>query len=401
MKALKADYIYTPEGIVENGYLLLEDGYISGVSDETPPCDIIDFPGCAAIPGMIDLHIHGIAGHDTMDGSVLSLQEMSNSLVKYGVTGFLPTTLTHDLESIQKAVGAVSTAIGQTTGAEILGSYVEGPYITPDHKGAHPVDYMRELSIEEMEGLINASDNTIKVLTIAPEKEHAMEVIDYLMGKGIHVSMGHTNADYETTNLAVSHGARIAVHTFNGMRGFKHRDPGCVGAVLTNDDCFCECIADLHHLHPGAIKLLYKTKGSDKILLISDSMAAADLPDGHYTLGILDVKVKDRIARTVETNSLAGSTTNLLDCLKNMKEVLKLPLEGILPMVSLNQAKLLKIDHEVGSLEIGKKANIVLIDDKWDVRATFVGGEMVWGGGRGTVSQPENSSPKKGFIGPS
>jgi N-acetylglucosamine-6-phosphate deacetylase len=387
MKAVKAGRIYTPEGIVENGYLLLEDGRISGITRKTPPSDIIEFPGCSAIPGMIDLHIHGIAGHDTMDGSVHSLQKMSNSLVKYGVTGFLPTTLTHDLESIRKAVEAVSTAIGQTTGAEILGSYVEGPYIAPEHKGAHPVEYMRELSIEEMEGLIKASDNTIKVLTIAPEKEHAMEIIDYLTGMGIHVSMGHTNADYETTNLAVSQGARIAVHTFNGMRGFKHRDPGCVGAVLTNDDCLCECIADLHHLHPGAIKLLHKTKGSDKILLISDSMAAADLPDGHYNLGTMDVKVKDRIARTVDTNSLAGSTTNLLDCFKNMKEVLKLPLEKILPMVSLNQAKLLNIDHEVGSLEIGKKANITLIDEKWDVRATFVGGEMVWDGRTGTVSR--------------
>ncbi|WP_282138241.1 N-acetylglucosamine-6-phosphate deacetylase [Rossellomorea aquimaris] len=390
MKAVKAGRIYTPEGIVENGYLLLEDGRISGVTKKTPPCDIIEFPGCSAIPGMIDLHIHGIAGHDTMDGSVHSLQEMSNSLVKYGVTGFLPTTLTHDLESIRKAVGAVSTAIGQTTGAEILGSYVEGPYITPEHKGAHPVEYMRELSIEEIKGLIDASDNTIKVLTIAPEKEHAMEVIDHLTGMGIHVSMGHTNADYETTNLAVSQGARIAVHTFNGMRGFKHRDPGCVGAVLTNDDCLCECIADLHHLHPGAIKLLHKTKGSDNILLISDSMAAADLPDGHYTLGTMKVKVEDRVARTVDTNSLAGSTTNLLECLKNMKEVLKLPLEEILPMVGLNQAKLLQIDHKVGSLEIGKMANIALIDEKWDVRATFVGGELVWDGRTGAVSQPEN-----------
>ncbi|WP_404444295.1 N-acetylglucosamine-6-phosphate deacetylase [Sutcliffiella horikoshii] len=378
MKAVKADHIYTPEGIVEKGYLLLEDGYISGITKKTPPCDIFEFSGCSAIPGMIDLHIHGIAGHDTMDGSVLSLQEMSNSLVKYGVTGFLPTTLTHDLESIRNAVEKVSRAIGQTTGAEILGSYVEGPYITPEHKGAHPVEYMRELSIKELEGLINASNNTIKVITIAPEKKHAMEVIDYLTGMGIHVSMGHTNADYETTNLAVSLGAKIAVHTFNGMREFKHRDPGCVGAFLTNDDCHCECIADLHHVHPGAIKLLYKTKGNNKILLISDSMVATDLPDGHYALGRMEVKVIDRIARTMDTNSLAGSTTNLLDCIKNIKVVLKLQLEEILPMVSLNQARLLNIDHEVGSLEIGKKANIALIDGNWGVRATLVGGEMVW-----------------------
>jgi N-acetylglucosamine-6-phosphate deacetylase len=384
MKAIKANHIYTPEGIMENGYLLIENGRISGVTKETPTCDIIEFPECFAIPGMIDLHIHGIGGRDTMDGNISSLQEMSKSLVKYGVTGFLPTTLTHNLQSIHKAVGAVSRAIGQTTGAEILGSYVEGPYLTPEHKGAHPVEYMRELSIEEVEGLIDASHNTIKVLTIAPEKEHAMEIIQYLTDKGIQVSIGHTNADYETTNLAVLKGAKVAVHTFNGMRGFKHRDPGCVGAVLTNDECLCECIADLHHVHPGAIKLLHKTKGSDKILLISDSMAAADLPDGDYTLGTMDVKVKDRIARTIETGSLAGSTTNLLDCLKNMKEVLGLPLEEVWPMVSLNQAKLLDIDHEVGSLEIGKKANIAFIDQNWNVQATFVGGEVVWDRGTGT-----------------
>jgi N-acetylglucosamine-6-phosphate deacetylase len=303
---------------------------------------------------------------------------MSISLAKHGVTGFLPTTLTHNFEKIKHAVKTVNEVMGKTEGAEIIGSYVEGPYLTPEQKGAHPIGFMRELSIGELDELIDASNNTIKVITIAPEKEYAIEAIGYLSRKGIHVSIGHTNADYDTTNRAIQHGAKIAVHTYNGMRGFNHRDPGCVGAVLTNDQCQCECIADLHHVHPGAIKLLYKAKGKDQIILISDSMAAADLPDGDYTLGTLSVKVENKIARTVETGSLAGSTTNLMECLKNVKGVLGTPLEGILPMVSLNQAKLLGIDHEAGSLEIGKKGNIVLIDDRLNVKAKFINGEMIY-----------------------
>ena len=378
MIAIKAKEVYTQQQVIDTGYILIKDERIIDITTQKPSCEILDFSGYAAIPGLIDLHIHGFAGYDTMDGKINSLQEMSKSLVRYGVTGFLPTTLTHDFEKIKNAVKIVNEAIGQTSGAEIIGSYVEGPYITPEYRGAHPIKFMRELSLNELNELIEVSNNTIKVMTIAPEKKQAMEAIQFLTEKGIHVSIGHTNADYDITNLAIEHGARIAVHTYNGMRGFNHRDPGCVGAVLTNDQCYCECIADLQHVHPGAIKLLYKSKDNDRMLLISDSMAAADLPDGQYSLGTLAVKVENKIARTVETGSLAGSTTNLMECLKNIKDVLDIPLERTLPMVSLNQAKLLKIDHEVGSLESGKKANIVLIDEELNVKVTFVKGKIVY-----------------------
>ena len=378
VKAIKAEKIYTQEQVIDTGYLMILNGKIIEITTEKPSCEILDFSNCLAIPGMIDIHIHGISGNDTMDGSIDSLQEMSMSLARHGVTGFLPTTLTHDFEQIKNAVKVVGEAMGQTKGAEIIGSYVEGPYITTEHRGAHPIKFIRELSFDELKELIDVSNNTIKVITIAPEKEFASDSIQFLTEKGIHVSIGHTNADYDTTNNAIENGARVAVHTYNGMRGFNHRDPGCVGAVLTNDQCYCECIADLHHVHPGAIKLLYKAKGNDHVILISDSMAAADLPDGQYNLGTLAVEVKNKIARTVETGSLAGSTTNLLECLKNVKEILGTPLENILPMVSLNQAKLLKIDHEVGSLEPGKKANIILLDQELSVQATFINGELVY-----------------------
>ncbi|PGS54439.1 N-acetylglucosamine-6-phosphate deacetylase [Bacillus sp. AFS041924] len=378
MKAIKIEKVYTPDKVIEAGYILIEYGKINEITTNRPSCEILDFSSLVAIPGMIDLHVHGLAGNDTMDGKIHSLQEMSMSLARHGVTGFLPTTLTHDFEKIKKAVTIVSESIGKTRGAEIIGSYVEGPYITTEHRGAHPIKYIRELNMDELIELIKVSNHTIKVITIAPEKELAEEAIKLLTGKGIHVSMGHTNADYDTTNNAIEHGARISVHTFNGMRGFNHRDPGCLGAVLTNDQCYCECIADLQHVHPGAIKLLYRTKGNDRMILISDSMAAADLPDGSYTLGALEVKVENKIARTVETGSLAGSTTNLMECLKNIKEVLDIPLEKIVPMVSLNQARLLNIDNEVGSIECGKKANIVLIDREFNVHATIVNGEFVY-----------------------
>ncbi|WP_088072016.1 N-acetylglucosamine-6-phosphate deacetylase [Gottfriedia luciferensis] len=378
MKAIKVKKVYTPEQVIDIGYIVIENGKINNVTTKKPSCEILDFSGYRAIPGMIDIHIHGISGYDTMDASIHSLKEMSTALARHGVTGFLPTTLTHDFDRIKMAIKIVSEAMGQTSGAEIIGSYVEGPYITPEHRGAHPVKYMRDLSVDELNELIKVSNSTIKVMTIAPEKENAADAIQFLTEKGIHVSIGHTNADYEQTNNAIENGAKISVHTFNGMRGFNHRDPGCLGAVLTNDECFCECIADLQHVHPGGIKLLYQAKGKNRIILISDSMAAADLPDGDYTLGTLTVKVENKVARTIETGSLAGSTTNLLECLKNTIEVLGIPLEDVLPMVALNQAKLLKIDHEVGSIESEKKANIVLVDENLNIQATFINGEIVY-----------------------
>ena len=378
MKAIYAKRIYTRADVVHSGYLLYEDGLITGITSEKPDCEVEDYSSYSIIPGLIDTHIHGIAGNDTMDATAEALQGISLSLAKHGVTSFLPTTLTHDFEKVKDAVRIVSTQIGKTAGAEIIGSYVEGPYLTPEHRGAHPVNYMREVTIADFEELIEASNETIKVITIAPEKKDALKGISFLRQKGILVSMGHTNADYETANLAMKAGANIAVHTFNGMRAFNHREPGCLGAFLTNEENYCELIADLEHVHPAAINLLYKAKGLEKILLISDSMAAADLPDGDYELGSLPVKVVNGTARTLETGSLAGSTANMMDCLRNMHNVLNLPLEAILPMTSRNQAELFGIDNETGSLEAGKKLNAAIINDEFEVQATFVNGLAVY-----------------------
>jgi N-acetylglucosamine-6-phosphate deacetylase len=378
MEAIFADTIYIPNRRIYSRYVVYENGLIKDITDEKPDCQIHDFSGFAVIPGLIDIHIHGISGKDTMDATPEALQEISLSLAKHGVTSFLPTTLTDDFEKVKAAVREIGRQIGKTAGAEIIGSYVEGPYITPEHRGAHPLKFMREITMEELDELIKASQNTIKILTLAPEKAMALEVIPYLKDKGILISMGHTNADYETANLAIEKGASISVHTFNGMRGFSHRDPGCLGAFLTDDETFCELIADLEHVHPAGIHLLYKAKGADKILLISDSMAAADLTDGEYKLGSLSVTVKGGIARTLETGSLAGSTTNLMRCLKNTQEVLGLPLECILPMATINQANLLGIGEETGTIEIGKKLNAAVIDDAFNVKATFVNGKVVF-----------------------
>lgn len=378
MEAICADKIYRPNSRIHSGFVIYKNGFITDITEEEPDCQIHDFSGFSVIPGLIDIHIHGISGNDTMDAAPEALQEISISLARHGVTSFLPTTLTHDFEKIKAAVSEIGRQIGKTAGAEILGSYVEGPYLASEHRGAHPVNYMREISMEEIDELIKASQNTIKILALAPEKEMALKVIPYLKSLGILVSLGHTNADYETANLAIDSGASISVHTFNGMRGFTHRDPGCLGAFLTNEHIFCELIADLEHVHPAGIQLLHKAKGADEILLISDSMAAADLPDGKYKLGSLTVRVKDGIARTMETGSLAGSTANLMSCLRNTKEVLGLPLESILPMATINQAKLLGVDHEIGTIEIGKKLNAAVIDDAFNVIATFVNGKVAF-----------------------
>ncbi|WP_123052910.1 N-acetylglucosamine-6-phosphate deacetylase [Clostridium sp. JN-1] len=376
---IKAKKIYCEDRILENAVIVVKDGIIEDIIEgeyDGKLTNILDLREYNIIPGLIDLHIHGANGFDTMDANFKSLNEISKYLAGKGITSFLPTTVTDNIEKIKNAVINIHNSIGRVEGAEILGSYVEGPYITKEHKGSHPEDLIRDVDIAEIEELIQASQNTIKVMTIAPEKKNAKEGIKYLRKKGIQVSMGHTSATYDEAIEAIKYGANVAVHTFNGMRGFKHREPGILGAVLTEDEVFCEVICDLVHVHPAAIDLLLRCKKTGKVVLMSDSMRAAGLEDGKYMLGALKVIVKDHIAR-VESGSLAGSTTNILNCVKNMVEKVGVNSVEAVNMASLNPSKLLGVDDVIGSLRKGKKANFAVINDNFEVFKTIINGQVV------------------------
>ncbi|SCY44194.1 N-acetylglucosamine-6-phosphate deacetylase [Alkaliphilus peptidifermentans] len=377
---LKASQIYTEDKIMDNCHLLIDDDIIFSI-DVQHHCDdstLIDVSKYKIIPGLIDLHIHGCYGYDSMDSSVDALKIISNELVKYGVTSFLPTTVTSQWEKIKATVHNIRLAMDMDlSGALILGGYIEGPFISKEQKGAHPEGSIMKINLNIIEEIVRENPDTIKILTLAPELTEVPELIRYLKTNNINISLGHTNATFDETIKAIDLGADLAVHTFNGMRALHHREPGVVGAVLINDSIFSELIADNIHVHPAVMKILVKVKGSDKVILVSDSMRATGLPDGIYSLGDMQVTVKNSIAKT-SNGSLAGSTLKLIDGVKNMIKTVGIdPLQAV-HMASLNPAKYLKLDKSLGSIAPGKKANLTIIDDDFKVIATIINGKIVY-----------------------
>lgn len=377
--------VYTSQKILKDATIKIDNQVLTKVSDQThknqthtnKDHQVIDLSGYKVLPGLFDLHIHGVNGHDTLDGSFHALNEMSIYLAKYGVTSFLAATVTADKTKIHNAVENVADSMDKgLDGATLWGSYVEGPYITPEYKGAHPDNFIRELDMNEIERIIKRSRETVKVLALAPEKKNASKVISYLKSKGIKIALGHSNATYAEATKAIENGADIAVHTFNGMRGLHHREPGLVGAVLNNDNIKAEIIADGVHVDIPVMQILKRCKSKEDIILVTDCMRAGGLEDGEYNLGELKVWVKDNVAR-VESGSLAGSTLRLIDGVKNMVEKAKTPLQDAVNMASLNPARTLNLDKTVGSIEEGKWADIIAIDDNYNVVFTMVNGKIV------------------------
>ncbi|MGO1368431.1 N-acetylglucosamine-6-phosphate deacetylase [Senegalia sp. (in: firmicutes)] len=378
--AIKSKEIYAEDGILENSYMTINDGKIENISNSNDEkLKVIDACDLKIIPGLIDLHIHGADGYDTMDADFDSLDSISKYLAKNGVTSFLATTLTAPIKKIENAIeNVVDSKEKGLNGAEVLGIYLEGPYLTEEHKGAHPVKFMRELKLDEIKHLVALGKGNVKIVTIAPEKENSAEIIKYLKENNVETSIGHTNATYEQTIEAIKNGAKIGVHTFNGMTGLHHRNPGVVGAIMDNKDIYAELIADNIHVNPAVMRILHRLKkDNDKLYLISDCMRAGGLSDGKYSLGELEVIVKDSIART-ENGSLAGSTLKIKNGVKNIKEATGINLYEAIRLASIIPAKAMNMDDQIGSIKKGKRANITVIDDDFNIYMTIVDGKVVY-----------------------
>ena len=373
---VKADIIYCQERVLKNHFMLVENGIISHFTQNpTAGVPIDDYGNAAIIPGLIDLHIHGREGCDVIDCKMSSIETISCSLAEHGVTGFLATTVTTDWQQTLNAMSVIGQAYTQQpSGAQVLGGYSEGLFFSEVHKGAHNQDYFLELSQSHLEAMINAATGSLKVVALAPEKPGANVLIEYLTAQGIRVMLGHCDANYEQTQSALEHGACGGVHIFNGMRGIHHRDPGCAGAVLMNDDALVEVIADGVHLHPTILKLIYKLKGPQKIALISDCINAGGLNDGEYKLGKMDVVVQQGVARTA-SGSLAGSTLTLEQAVKNMHQLGSVELREAINMASIVPAQFLNIASQVGSLAEGKHANFAILNSDFSIQATYVKGQ--------------------------
>ncbi len=333
--------------------------------------EVIDAKGNYVAPGLVDIHIHGYMGCDTSDGDANGIRKMSAGLVKNGVTSFCPTTMTVSQEEIEKAFNDAREvkAEGAKNGAKVLGINCEGPFINPSKKGAQAEDHIKK---PDADFIINNAD-IIKVYTIAPEMEGGLECVEKVYNDGrVVASIGHTGASFDEANAGIKKGVRHTTHLFNAMTSLMHRNPGVVGAVLSDDNVSVELIADTFHINPGLYKMVAKLKG-DKLCLITDCMRAGGMPDGDYTLGGQPVK-KVGIQCLMPDGTIAGSVLDLNKGVKNFYEHSGVSLPEAFAAASLNPAKAIGEDDKIGSLEVGKLADIIIVDNDFNIIKTIIGG---------------------------
>jgi len=377
MKAIVNGKIITENTVLFNKAILYEEKIIDIIDedkiDKYEELEIINAKGQYVAPGLIDIHIHGSGGCDTMDGSLEALQVISKTIAKYGVTGFLPTTMTMEKEKIYGAFEIIRAAMNsEMNGATVLGCHMEGPFINEKYKGAQNPEHIINPDFDFIKDYLDV----IKIITIAPEKDENHNFLNKMKNhKEIVISMGHTNATYEEAIKSIELGISHATHLFNAMTPLNHREPGVVGAVFKTD-ITCEVIADTIHVHPGIFDILKSVKGVDKLVLITDSMRAGCMKEGIYDLGGQEVVVKDNSAR-LRSGTLAGSVLTLNKAVKNMYQHSTLEIYEVVKMASLNPAKVIGIDKQKGSLTIGKDSDIIIFDGDFNVSKTIVSGEIL------------------------
>lgn len=376
--------IYEESNIIPEGFIKIEKMKIQdiGCMDKYRSDDhanIIDLKGKIVIPGMIDIHIHGTSGSDVMDGDIESLTTIAKALPQEGTTSFLATTMTQSDGNISKALQNAAKYIKkhQKPGhSEVLGVHLEGPFVNPKMAGAQPVKYIRMPEISLFKRWQELAEGTIKLVTLAPEQKDGLEIVRYLKQNGIVASIGHSDAKFTEVKKAIEAGVTQVTHLFNQMKGIHHREPGVVGAALLLEELYAELIVDGIHVCPEMIQLAYRNKKSDKLILITDSMRAKCLKNGNYDLGGQLVIVKDGIAE-LQNGALAGSVLKLSDAIKNMQSFCDdCNLEDVIKMTSTNPAKQLNIINRKGSIRIGKDADLVILNNDYDVDMTFCRGVL-------------------------
>lgn len=377
--------------VLEDAIVVVKDGLIAEVSEVSEVSTVgslasdeniavIDGAGRWLLPGFIDLHVHGGHGSDFMDANGQAYDAITAYHAAHGTTSMLATTVTQSAESIEAVLAATKAyRQGDMPHANLAGVHLEGPFISELWPGAQNPAFISPPRLDWVREWNERYPGIIKQLTLAPEKNGANELIAYLAEQGIIAACGHTDALYAQVEAAVEAGLSQAVHTFNAMRALHHREPGTVGAVLSDDRIHAELIADGHHVHPGAIRLLVKSKPLDRLILITDAMSAAGLGDGGYELGGLAVDVSGGVARLREGGSLAGSTLTMIDAFRFMLEHTDLNVVQVSRMASANPARQLGQEQSTGSIAVGKQADLVLADaDFTAVSHTLVQGRLVY-----------------------
>ncbi|MEK3854922.1 N-acetylglucosamine-6-phosphate deacetylase [Cytobacillus sp. FSL H8-0458] len=370
-----ADKFFLEDGAAGPGFLKIKEGRFASFIDELPTetAKVIDYAGQWIAPGLVDTHIHGFQNHDVMDNDLDGLKAISEGLLSCGVTSFLPTTLTSSTKLLNEVAAMIGEHYTEVKGAKIKGIFLEGPFFTEKHKGAQNKSYFCDPSIEMLDTWQQQSSNLIKKIALAPERQGAAEFIEYAVNNGIAVGLAHSNATYEEAKHAVEKGATIFIHTFNGMSGLHHREPGMAGAALSLSHVFAEIICDGHHVHPAAAKVLMNARSRKETVLISDCMMAGGMPDGRYQLGEFPVEVKDGAAR-LESESLAGSILRLIDAVRNIVEWGIATPEEAIYMASKAPAASIHLDGECGNIAAGLDADFIVLTPKLELVATFLDG---------------------------
>ncbi|HLR20885.1 MAG TPA: N-acetylglucosamine-6-phosphate deacetylase [Tissierellaceae bacterium] len=374
--------IITPNEVLDNFGIVIEEGKIEDIVCEDDIDiynikNIIDGDGQYLAPGFVDIHNHGNSGFDIMDSTEEALDEMGRYHISKGITSYLGTIITSSYEDMEKAAENIVKYKNKEDIAEIIGIHLEGPFFNTNKKGAQPDKYIKLPDKEYIKRLLKLTSNNLKMVSLAPELEGAIDIIRLLKDNNIVVSIAHSDANYNEAKKGIENGITVATHLYNGMKGFSHREPGAVGAALTDDRVYCEIIYDRFHLHDIAVKIALDMKGYDKIVLISDAMMAAGLEEGEYLLGGQKVFVKDGKPR-LETGGIAGSTLNLQKAVYNMVNYLQVPIHEAVKMASLNPSRSINMDKDIGSIERGKKADLILFDEEINIKDVYLGGKLVW-----------------------
>lgn len=359
--------------------VLVEDGKLSFPGVPPEGCRVVDLKGAMLVPGFLDLHTHGGDNVDVNAATAEDFAQISRFFARNGTTGWLCSILTDTEEQTLWSIGQAREAMAAPiAGARLLGIHLEGPFLSPEYKGAMPEHLLRKGDAALFRRYQQAAGGTVRYLTVAPEVEGVVDMLREISGE-VAVAIGHSGADYETAIRAIDAGARACTHTFNAMGLFHQHRPSIMGAVLERP-VYCEAICDGRHLHPGTVRMLLACKGWDRVAAVTDSIQAAGLPDGRYKLGVNDVVVEDGDAKLASNGVRAGSTLTTGQALKNLAAFTGQPVERALPLLTLNPARLIGMEERKGSIAPGKDADLVVLDDQLNVKQTYVSGVCVYAG---------------------
>jgi len=375
--------IVLPDRVLSPGFVWIEGEKISGVFERPSEMankeyEKVDYGDAYIAPGFVDIHLHGALGKDVMDGQEESLRKIAVHQSRSGVTGFLGSTMSAPLDAVLDAVEAIKKTSRKRLPSQILGAHIEGPFLNIRRKGAQDPNHIMAINDADIDRLLHAVKGQKAVISLAPEAGDNMKYIPVLKKNGLVVAIGHSDATYEQAMQGFREGISHTTHLFNAMKGFDHREPGVVGAVLDSEDVTAELIADGIHVHPASLRLAVARKGPEKICLVTDSLKAAGVGDGVFQWGGREIAVKGSRATLKETGVLAGSVLTMNRAVKNMIDWTGVSVSDAVNMASLNPARVLGLEEGIGSIAVGKEANLALLDHDFNVLGTVLHGEFVF-----------------------